>query len=67
MKKVRNTIDIYEPLGWQKTVGYTVSPYRCAASVHDSHHGLRQCGNKGTRNVDGHSLCAKHAKMVEGG
>lgn len=37
----------YEPLGWEKSLGYKVLPDRCRASVHNTYGvGFRQCNRK---------------------
>lgn len=37
----------YEPLKWERSLGYTVSPDRCRASVHNSYGvGFHQCERK---------------------
>lgn len=49
----------YEPLDWQKGLGYRVDPNRCAASVHDSFGaGFAQCSKK---KKGGSDWCGVHS------
>lgn len=49
----------YEPLAWQKVLGYTVDPARCRASVHETRGiGSHQCTRKPKA---GERYCATHS------
>ena len=48
----------YEPLSWEKGVGYKVLPDKCRASVHNSYGvGLHQCNRNP---IDGGKYCKTH-------
>ena len=57
---------IYEPLSWQKTLGYQVNMERCRHQVPDGGRsvGFHQCSRKAVEQVDGYWFCKMHAKRV---
>lgn len=57
---------VYEPLDWQKRVGYTVRKDNCRAQVHEAGRSVmfRQCMRKPTEIIDGYGFCKQHAKII---
>lgn len=57
----------YEPIDWQKSVGYHVSKNDCAASVHEAGRGVghHQCQRKPTEELGGRKWCKQHAQQIK--
>jgi len=58
----------YEPLGWEKSVGYSIAKGEkdCRASVHDEGRGVgfHQCGRQASQTVEGLRFCGLHARKL---
>jgi hypothetical protein len=64
--------DLYEPLDWQRRVGYAAATKfpdgkpRCRARVHTGRVGFNQCGNRGkVQGEGGFWWCATHDPAAE--
>ena len=58
---------LYEPMAWQKRVGYSVdAKVKCRFSVHETGRGVGfyQCQRNGKHDVEGFKLCGPHAKVL---
>lgn len=67
-----NGTTIYEPLSWEKSVGYRIFLEYCRASVHEGGRSVtfRQCARKPTRawvSPEGvtYRLCGTHARGLQ--
>ena len=65
MSRMIGQILPYEPIGWQKSLGYKVDEDRCKATVFGERVSLYQCLRKPKRKIHGVLFCEQHAKMAE--
>ena len=58
---------VYDPIDWQKRLGYKLSTKYCAASVSESGRGVgfAQCGRKPVETLGGYGWCRQHAKQIK--
>ena len=54
---------VYEPLDYQRAIGWGRSLGRCAYEVYERGW-PRQCERKPTKEIEGYGFCTQHAKMV---
>lgn len=58
---------VYEPLGWQRRLGYSVDENRCRYQVPEGGRsvGFRQCFRKSVTFIQGHGFCRQHAARIQ--
>jgi hypothetical protein len=54
----------YEPIEWQKSLGYRFNPAVCAATVFGERVTIYQCQRKPSIKFKGFGFCKQHAKMA---
>ena len=58
---------LYEPLGWQVTVGYRVDAEKCRASVPVGGRSplFRQCRKSPVAQIQGYGFCKGHGEKIQ--
>ena len=57
---------VYEPVEYEKQLGYRRNAEWCAAGVPKEHWvGDRQCMRKPKEEIQGYKFCAQHAKLIK--
>jgi hypothetical protein len=56
---------VYEPLDYQKSIGWKLSPDSCAYKIYERD-GVypHQCSRKPKETIEGYGFCTQHAKLV---
>lgn len=56
---------IYDPLDYQRAIGATLSPNRCAFSCrYTKQWGGKQCSRKPKETIEGYGWCRQHAERI---
>lgn len=56
--------NVYEPLDWEKQLGYKRLSNYCSYPAYDCRAGFHQCDCKRKEEITGYGFCKQHAKMV---
>lgn len=55
---------VYNPVKWQRDLGYTVNFDRCRYGIYGFRGLDHQCGRKPSETIQGYGFCWQHAAMV---